>query len=107
LTLTWQLKQIIATTLLVTCSSRASLQSEDLIGALTGIIVGILLYYIVLVCEDDMIVLTVLLSICSVNVASSPMSACPTAAAATALRRALNVTNVSGGGKEGEGMDFW
>jgi hypothetical protein len=34
---------------------------------------------------------------------SSPMSACSTAAAATALRRARNIGYVSGGGKEGEG----
>lgn len=31
------------------------------------------------------------------------MSAISTAAAATALRRARNITSVSGGGKEGEG----
>lgn len=34
------------------------------------------------------------------------MSAISTAAAATAIRRAKNIVNVSGGGKEGEGTNF-
>eukprot|EP00804_Cyclotella_cryptica_P012302 CCRYP_019997-RB/>CCRYP_019997-RB protein AED:0.07 eAED:0.07 QI:234/0.93/0.94/1/0.87/0.82/17/67/1724 len=40
----------------------------------------------------------------SINVTSSPMSACSTAAAATALRRARNIGHISGGGKEGEAL---
>lgn len=94
----WQLRQTIATTLHLTCSLKASQLSRGHIGVLIGKLMPV---------AHNLSYSTLTTYLCvmplSVNVTSSPMSAISTAAASTAIRRARNITNLSGGGKEGEG----